>query len=294
MERILVLGANGFIGSYLMRALALSFPGIALEGMSYSQIDLSDKHSISMLIPRLGKETTVVLCAAIKRQFGDNLDAYEKNVAMCLSLARAIEIASIGHLLFFSSMAVYGEDIHNLAIDEDTKICPRSYYGLAKCTGEKIFEKVIGPQRGIFTALRPPLIYGPGDEGNTYGPAGFLKKAMTAETIVLWGDGRELREFIFVEDAVRVVTKILQDRCEGVLNLSSGRSYSFVDVLDILKEILPQGVKIESRARTKDRVDNACCNVKIKQWMGEMRFTSLGEGIRKTYEQELAISRLGF
>jgi UDP-glucose 4-epimerase len=290
MERILILGHNGFIGSYLMRALALKFPEVPLEGMSYSQIDLSDKQSIDMLIPRLGKGTTVILCAAIKRQFGDTLDSFEKNVAICMNLARAIEIASVGHLLFFSSMAVYGEDIHNMAIDEDTKIWPRSFYGLAKYTGEKILEKVMIRQEGIFTALRPPLIYGPGDEGNTYGPVGFLKKAMTEETIVLWGDGEELREFIFVEDATRVVTQILHDRFEGVLNLSAGRSYSFVDVLNILKEILPQGVKVESRSRTKEKVDNVCCNTKIREWMGDMRFTSLGEGIRKTYEQELMIS----
>ena len=91
-----------------------------------------------------------------------------------------------------------------------------------------------------------------------------------------------MREFIFVEDAVRVVAQLLHDRREGVLNLSAGRSYSFVDVLNVLREILPQEIKIDSRARTKDKVDNASCNTKIRQWMGDMRFTTLDEGIHRT------------
>ena len=188
MKRILVLGHNGFIGNYLMKELAVKFPDVPLEGLSYPEIDLLDKRSVETLLPYLGKGTAVVMLAAIKRQFGDTLDTYEKNVLMTLNVARALEIASIDHFLFFSSMAVYGEDIHNLAIDEDTKIWPRSYYGLAKYTGEKILEKVIAQQGGIFTALRPPLIYGPGDEGKYVRTGRVFKKSRWLKKRLSFGE----------------------------------------------------------------------------------------------------------
>ena len=50
---------------------------------------------------------------------------------------------------FFSSSAVYGEDIHNTHITEETPVCPTSYYGLAKYTAERLYAKTIGSQKKV-------------------------------------------------------------------------------------------------------------------------------------------------
>lgn len=292
IKRIVLLGHNGFIGRHLCEAFVRTFPDVELVGCSFPEFDLTANDAPDRLKPLFNNDTVVVMCSAIKRQFGDDLDTHAKNITMCLNVARAIETSPIQRLIFFSSMAVYGEDIHNLAIDEDTPVCPRSYYGLAKYTGEIIFERVFHQKEGSFLAIRPPVIYGPGDEGNTYGPAGFLKAAMEKKPITLWGDGQELREFIFVEDMAMILMQLLPGTQKGVVNITAGKSYSFRDILNVLEQIVPQGIQVTSRPRSKEKVDNASCNKRIQEWLGGFSFTSLEDGIRKMYEFEFANGRV--
>lgn len=286
IRRIVLLGHSGFIGTHLYKVFGRRFPGAELVGLSFPEFDLTLQNSVADLKLFFGPHTAVVMCSAIKRQFGDDLDTYQKNIEMCLNVARAIEASSIARLVFFSSMAVYGEDIHNLAIDEFTPICPRSYYGLAKYTGELIFERVFSRQEGSFVAIRPPAIYGPGDESNTYGPAGFLKSAIEKRPITLWGDGEELREFIFIDDISEIVTRLLTGTQKGIVNIAAGNSYSFRDILNILEQSFPQGIQVVSRPRSKEKVDNVSCNKKIQEWLGGFHFTTLEDGVRKMVEFE--------
>ena len=286
IKKVVLLGHNGFIGTHLTKAFARALPGMEFAGCSFPEFDLTRSGSDGLLKPLFDEHTAVIMCSALKRQFGDSLDVYQKNIDMCLNVARAIEASPVARLIFFSSMAVYGEDVHNLAIDEDTRICTRSYYGLAKHTGELVFERVFSRLDGACLAIRPPTIYGPGDMGNTYGPAGFLKAAREGREIVLWGDGSELREFLYIDDVVEIVLRLLASGHRGAVNVTSGQSYAFRDILDILGRTFPQGVRVASRPRSKDKVDNASRNTKIRQWLGEFDFTPLEKGMRRMYEVE--------
>lgn len=286
IRRILILGHSGFIGSHLYKKFAETFPRIELIGRSFPELDLSRSESVEVLKGLFSRQSAVVLCSGIKRQLGDSLDIFEKNMAIVSNVARALEISPVGRLIFFSSMAVYGEDIHNPAISESTQICPRSYYGLAKYAGEKIFERIFSRQEGAFLAIRPPVIYGFGDASATYGPAGFLKASLEGEAVTLWGDAEELREFIYIDDIVDIVSRLVTGRQTGVLNIASGRSYSFREVLDAVKKIFPEGVQVKSRPRTKDKADIVVQNLKLKEWLGDFRFTPIEEGIRKMFMLE--------
>lgn len=286
VRRVVLLGHSGFIGSHLYESLSATLPGVELVGYSFPELDLTRSASVGTLKTLLNRQTVVIVCSGIKRQFGDSLDIFEKNVAMCLNVARSLEISPVARLIFFSSLAVYGEDIHNLAISESTVICPRSYYGLAKYTGEQIFERVFSRLAGTFVAIRPALIYGFGDEGNTYGPVGFLKAALGGRSITLWGDGKELREFIYIDDITAMVTRLVTSQQHGVVNIAAGQSYSFRDVLDIISKLFPRGIQVDSRPRSKDKVDNVVVNNKLLEWLNDFRFTPLEEGIKKMYMLE--------
>jgi len=60
--------------------------------------------------------TAVIMCAAIKRQLGDDLDTFSRNVAMAVNLCRVLEKRPVARFMFFSSAAVYGEEITSLQI----------------------------------------------------------------------------------------------------------------------------------------------------------------------------------
>lgn len=288
IKKIIILGHSGFIGSHLLRAFSRLLPQVQVIGRSFPGLDLTQPASVEELKSLFNQNTVVVMCSAIKRQFGDDLDIYEKNISMCINLGRAIEASPVARMIFFSSMAVYGEDINDLAISESTTICPRSYYGLAKYTGEQIFERVFSRQKGSLVSIRPPLIYGFGDNGSTYGPVGFLKAAIDGRAITLWGDGKELREFVYIDDVADIVTRLIISRHCGIVNVTAGQSYSFQDILDIISRLFPQGIQVNSRLRSKNKVDNIAVNNRLREWLSGFKFTPLEVGIKKMYALEQA------
>lgn len=184
---------------------------------------------------------------------------------------------------FFSSAAVYGEDVHNTNITEDTPPHPTSYYGLAKFTSEILLRKAIGQNQTSLLVLRPALIYGPGDQGG-YGPTGFIKSALAGEPIVLWGDGEEKREFIYVGDVARIVHALTSQDYDGVVNVVSGHSYTFKDALEVVSRLLPLGQPPGSRPRTKNKADHGFDNSRLRSLLPDFQFTDLANGVRLTFE----------
>ncbi len=287
IKRVLILGHTGFIGEHLAKFFKKTQPAIELIGKSIPEVDLTNIEDIKKLSSFLDDGTIVIMCAAIKRQFGDSLDNFNKNVKMVVNLSRVLEKRPVKRLIFFSSAAVYGEDIHNINITESTSIRPTSYYGIAKYTCERLLVKSFSNiQTGSLFIVRPPLIYGSNDPGSTYGPAGFIKAALRKEKITLWGDGSELREFICVDDIARIIHQLTFSEQEGIVNISSGKSVSFKDILGIISNVINEQLIVDSCQRTKDKVDNMFCNNQFMNLFGDFQFTSLRDGIKKMIDVE--------
>lgn len=281
VSRVIILGHSGFIGSHLERQLSRS--GIKeVIGRSLPDIDLGSASGASQLAPHLNAESVVVLLAAVKRQFGDTLEAFRQNMAIVENIGRLLEDRPVRRLIFFSSAAVYGEETENTSINEQTPINPTSYYGIAKYTGERLLQKVCAAnQLTSLVCLRPPLVYGPGDNGKTYGPSGFLAAAVEGTPITVWGDGMEQREFIFVDDLCLLIEELIDSEFEGELNVTSGTSYCFTDIVKILKAEFPN-LEVKSRPRSKQKADNAFDARKIKSLLApNFQFTSLENGLSR-------------
>ena len=282
IERVVVLGSSGFIGQHLVDQLRTRHRGLDLVRQSLSEVDFADTVSRTEFTNLFDKSTAVVMLSGIKRQFGDNLDVFGKNLQIVENVCEALVDQPVGRLIYFSSAAVYGEDIHNESIDEKTSPEPTSYYGLAKFTGERLLWKAC-EQNGQteLLCLRPPLVYGPGDPDDTYGPVGFTKKAVRGEEIVTWGDGTELREFMYVRDVADLTARLIVSDAQGVLNLASGASRTFADVLSTLEEL---GMRhtVSRRERTKSRVDNVFDPSLLLSLVPGYEFTSLSRGINDT------------
>jgi len=286
LQRIVILGHSGFIGTHLERMLQAQEPGIEVMGRSLPEMDLADAASQETLAPLLGAGTAIILCAAVKRQFGDSLEAYHKNMAIVENVAKACVKNSPTKFMFMSSAAVYGEEAHNTAITETTPADPMSYYGLAKFAGECVLRKELLPLGVNLVCLRPPLVYGPGDPGQTYGPSGFSAKAAADETITLWGDGTELREFLYIDDLCAIIRHLTlhSDFC-GSVNVVSGSSYSFANVLEHLKKALGKPLEVNQRERSKRKVDNAFTGELLRNLLpAGFAFTPLKDGIERTLE----------
>ncbi len=286
-QKIVILGHSGFIGSHLERLLLMSSNWDVI-GCSLPDIDLTNKEQASRLIPFFLPETTLVLAAAVKRQFGDTLEAYMQNMAIIENICRLLEKHPIKRVIFMSSAAVYGEETENTNISELTPVNPTSYYGINKYTAERLLRKVCtANQKTSLVCLRPPLVYGPHDQGRTYGPSGFSAAALDGTLITLWGDGTELREFIYIEDLCQIIEFLADNDFDSELNVVSGTQYCFVDAVKILKEKIPS-LEVNTRPRSKQKANNAFDARNIKALLpADFRFTSLEEGLTKILDQNI-------
>lgn len=286
IKRIVILGHSGFIGSHLEHYLQEKYQLIEIVGRALPSIDFTEEGEIIVLKDFFDMNTAVIMLAAIKPNIGNDLEAFIKNVSMVVNLCKLLQKNPVTRLIYFSSAAVYGEDVHNLHITEQTPINCRSYYGIAKYACERLLWKAFAEKKNSsLLILRPPVIYGPGEKEFFYNPAGFAKKALAQEKITLWGDGSEKREFIFIDDIVRIVEHFIFNDYSGVLNVASGKSSSFKEIINILSK-LGYTVLTDSRPRTKKKVDNAFDNKLFTKLMPGFKFTNLEEGIKKVLDYE--------
>jgi UDP-glucose 4-epimerase len=285
IRRILVLGHSGFIGTEIMRVLGQESPNIERIGLSYPELDLTDLNDVRTLAPKLDPQTVMVLCSGIKKQMGDTLEFFSKNVQMVVNLCELFRDYPVHRLIYFSSAEVYGEDVENTAITESTPVHPVSYYGIAKYASEGLLRKSVHSGGGSLVILRPPLIYGVGDMSRGYGPTGFIWAAATDKEITLWGDGTEEREFVFVDDLARVVHALVFHDFDGVLNVATGKSHTFKELLDLIGKISPEELKVNNKLRTKTKVNQGYRNDLLMQVLPDFKFTPLEKGLQITFDE---------
>lgn len=278
-KKIIILGHSGFIGSNLENLLANS-DNWSIIGRSLPDVDLTQGSQVDLLVPFLEPSSIVVFAAAVKRQFGDTLENFQSNIEIVKNVCRLLESYPVKKVIFLSSAAVYGEETTNISISELTRVNPTSYYGISKYTAECLLKKTCTNKISL-VCLRPPLVYGPNDQGQTYGPSGFSTAAIEEKPITLWGDGSELREFIFIDDLCRLIELIAdnENEFEGEINVVSGTSYCFADIVSILKMKYPNLV-VKTRPRSREKADNAFDASKIRSMLpASFRFTPLEEGL---------------
>jgi len=283
LDRVVVLGHTGYIGSRLAEAFRTQTPAVTVVGRSIPHVDLTEPSAVGAIAPDLTENTALVICAAIKKQLGDNTETFAKNLAMVMTLCELIAKSPVQRVLFFSSASVYGEDVARPMTSEATIPEPTSFYGIGKFTAERLLRKaVMAKPGGSLLSIRPALVYGPQEPGIYYGPSGFLTTAIAGTPITLWGDGEELREFIYIDDVVELARRLTLSREEGVLNIVGGTSCTYTEALALIRPLAGRELIVNSKPRSKDKVDHHFDNAALRRACPDFRFTTLAEGLAKT------------
>lgn len=277
--RTLLIGSTGFIGSQIKAEFVRS--AVPVLTLDRHEVDLTDEDSASYLATKFNDTTSIIFCAGIKKQHGDNFVNWQKNEMIIQNLVSALHEKTPNHLLFMSSAAVYGEDTDfPKTINESTSLVGSSYYGISKIAAENILVKTSKIRGFPLCITRPPLIYGTGDTSLGYGPTGFCHNATHSKPITLWGDGSELREFISVEDLAKICLILSKKSFDGILNIVSGKSVSFQDLLGMIETQGFTDLKIEQKHRTKDKVDHCFDPHALYNAIGRYEFVSPHDGIK--------------
>ena len=284
MKKVLILGHTGFIGNNIFRARKTYLPKFNVYGFSTRDINLADAESIKKLKKFCDRKTTVIFCSGKQKRFGDTPELFSYNVKMVANFCGLLEEFPIKRLLFVSSAGVYGEEKENRYIDENTPVAPSSYYALSKLVSEQLFQITALKNNISLLIVRPPFVYGPGDN-NSYSPSAFLATALLRKPISLWGDGSESREFVFIDDLVNSILRLLKSKTQGTVNLCRGEANSFMDAISLTAALMEQKIVTCSQPRTKKKVNITFRPGRLKEELESMKFISLREGLKKTLAQ---------
>ena len=256
-KNVLITGGLGFIGSNLARALVQAGATVTIldallppyGGNRFNVADIEDQLTLVdgnimdedlMQQQVAGKDYIFHLAGQV-----GYLDAKEKpfvdldfNGRGNLILLEAIkEHASQARVLFSSSRLVYGK-IQQLPVGEDHPTEPLSLYGIHKLLAEKYFAYYAHNFDVHGVTVRVPNPYGPRQQVKhaRYSIVGwFLRQAMEDKTIQVYGDGSQLRDYIYIDDIVSALLLAILEGEEGaVYNIGSHEKLSFGDMVDAI------------------------------------------------------------
>lgn len=193
----------------------------------------------------------------------------------------------IERVVFSSSAAVYGDTV-DLPVTEGMDKVPLSPYGLHKLSSEMLMD-IYNKQWELSTAsLRFFNVYGPRqDPSNPYSGviSKFLDRALSSKPLLIYGDGGQTRDFIYVEDVARALLMTARSKAVGSMNLGTGKETSILDLADAVGSIWGKDLKKVHMPTRKGEILRSCADVsRIKEKVGFKAEIDLKEGMRKCGE----------
>ncbi len=301
--KILVTGGAGFIGSHLIDALikknhrvfvidnlSTGFKKNVNPKAKFHKTDLTDHKKIEAIIKK-GKPEVIFHLAAqidVRKSVADPVFDANSNILAGINLIKLASQYKVKKFIFSSTGgAIYG-DTKNRPTGEKESEWPLSPYGIAKLTIDKFLNYYREIHGLNSVSLRYGNVFGP--RQNPHGEAGvvaiFLNKMFRGEQPVINGDGRQTRDYVFVEDVVNANLLALKNfQKTGIYNVGAGKE---TDVNQLFREINRHfGDKFkESHGSAKIGEQKASCLsfAKIKKNFGWSPKTNFPNGIRKTFE----------
>ena len=299
MKSYLVTGGCGFIGVNLVSRLA----GLGARVRILDNLSLGKREDVAPLGSDLrvgdirdmaalkdacqGMDVVVHLAAhtRVVESISHPELNFEINAVGTMNVLRACRDAGVKKVIFASTGgAILGEQVP--PVHEGMVPRPVSPYGASKLVGEAYCSAFCGSFGLNTVALRFSNVYGPFSYHKGSVVAQFFRNLMQEEPLVIYGDGQQTRDFLYVDDLVDAV--LLADKSETpgeVFQIASGRETSLKDLLAAMKRVLPS-VKFDVRyepARAGEILRNYASIEKARRLLGYNPSKKLDDGLRDTW-----------
>lgn len=276
-QKLVILGHSGFLGRCLYEGFSKD-KKYEVYGFSSAQADLSLPEACLKLSDTLD-ENTILVMAATTLVKNKNFDAFRKDIAITLNVADILLKTKIRHLVYISSIAVYGRH-SNLPINEDSQFNPDDFYSLAKMWGELILSRICENCGIALTILRPGIIYGRND---TRSPIfRFMNDLIFGRNIEIYGDGSSKTFWIHKMDLFQAVKSVIDDLKFGIYNVvADGNGISIVALVNLISQIYGRKTEIKFKPSPKIPINLNFDTSKFRNDFPEIEFIKFEDGIKE-------------
>ncbi|WP_028977079.1 GDP-mannose 4,6-dehydratase [Sporolactobacillus terrae] len=299
MEKVLVTGGAGFIGSHVVEVLLKKGYAVAVmdnfstgrrENIANLPVDLyicdiADP-SVINVVKSIQPDYIVHLAAqiSVSQSVADPLFDERTNVTGSLNIMNGARLSNVKKIVFASSAAVYGNPLE-IPVTTEHPTQPESPYGLTKRTVENylhLFAKFYDLRSSI---LRFSNVYGPRQDADGEGGVVsiFSDRIQKGTPPMIYGDGDQTRDFIFVEDVARAVVAGLSVKENLCVNVSSQTAISINDLFQLMKDVSGSDLEVYyGPKRSGDIRHSMLSNEKAKELLHWKPEVSLKDGLRMT------------
>ena len=299
--KVLVTGGAGFIGSHLVdRLVQEGHEVVIVDNLStgkrrninrtarFYKLDIQSWRLERVF--RNERPNIVMHLAAqmdVRKSVEDPIFDAQVNVLGMLNVLQHSIKHGVRKVVFSSSGgAIYGEqEIYPVPESHVTR--PLSPYGISKLCGEQYlsyYQRVSGLQ---MVSLRYANVYGPRQDPD--GEAGvvaiFIQKLLNNEQAIVYGNGRQTRDFVYVDDVVEANLAVMGQETQGTYNVGTGEETSINDLLRILIAHTNSTCKeVHGPAKIGEQVRSVIDSNKLRQELSWEPRTELREGLKRTVD----------
>ncbi len=298
--KVLITGGAGFIGSHLADRLVTDGHSVTIfDNLSTGKRvnltgpsararfllgDVRDQNAVYEAIAGMDAVVHLAAVASVQTSMHDPLGTHATNLGGTLNCLLAASQQGVRRVLYASSAAVYGDDAP-APVSELAPPAPLSPYAIDKLAGEQ-YLSYFARERGLnATAFRFFNIYGPRqDAGSPYSGviSLFAERLEGGLPFVIYGDGRQTRDFVYVEDLADLLAHALvrEDLKGAVMNVGTGVEQELLTLVTAFEEIAGHGIARQFLPARSGDIRRSCADVtRLRAALGFVPTTPLLTGL---------------
>jgi len=307
--RIFIAGHRGLVGSAIRRGLEQQgYSNLLLR--THAELDLTDREATRDFFREQRPEYVFLAAAKVGGILANDTypaDFIRENLEIQTNIIDASYRENVKRLLFLGSSCIYPKMAPQPIKEEHLLTGPleptNRAYALAKIAGFEMCWSYNRQYGTGYLAVMPANLYGPGDNFDLAGshvlPA-LIRKVVKArgakeKQLTVWGSGRPRREFLFSEDLAEACiflmnlpepeyARLLAMESGPLINIGTGEDLTIRELAELVLQVLGYECELVFDASKQDGTPRKLLDVSRMTALGWKASTSLGEGIRRTYE----------
>ena len=309
-NKVLVTGGLGFIGSHIVDEVIKDNEVIIIDNKSTGKIEnlKNPNHENLTLIEKDLNEVNLdkvlinvdyvfhlAAMASVPLSIDNPIKSTNDNLNATIKLLNACRANNVKKIIFSSSSSVYGDNT-NIPLKETEYPLPKSPYAASKASCE-LYLKTYHEAYGLnYVSLRYFNVFGPKQDKNSQYAAvipNFISALLEGEKPIIYGDGEQTRDFIYVKDVVKANIKSCECDYNGIVNVASGRKMTINELYRIICETLGYDVEAEYLPERKGDIKHSLADVsKMKKINYEVDLEHFENQLKETinwFKKELKI-----